>query len=1050
MSSEDNKVNSVCIVYNDNTLELIAQEGKYTFAMPEDDVEIIVSYSPLYKLSVISEHGQVTVIGDKINAVEEEEVVFTVEPDSNYRLLEVKINGEIVQPQFGEYTFNMPAKNVTIEVTYAELFDISVTNEHGKVEITDGKTQAIAGENVEFTVAPNETYRIDEVKVNDNILTAQDGKYIFEMPASDVTIIVSYIQGYNVQVDENARDYITINDDFVLDSATVTFTTDELDSVTATHVIQRTVQILNNEGKKIDYTQEGNQYSFTMPAQDVTISIESRTLERITDFAISSTVITDYTGDAEEVTVPSSYYPYVQEIGNTFTFNSLTEFMNAAMSDAGLMFALFNMKSYKTADSTEPVLFNDGQEVLDFLENTTPSLTEKQFPLEITLATEVDTITQEVVDKIEGGDTREFYVIAPFIAMHFSNNYILSFTYQIGDQDPVEVDKEMASEFVVKNFDNNAFDYKSLLPIKFSNIKYGKIIACKGSGINIKSISFHADIVDDSVFVDNPTVKKITISEGITSLGYDSIQNCENLKELILPSTLETIFRQNNYGVFSGCPKLQPYQCENGYYLGNPTNNCVVLIDVIDKNASSFAVSEGCKIISYDFSDCNNMSQITIPKSVSSMLLPKCSSVYYAGTLDQWLGIVDDSYSGSSGFKLYVNGDELVTEVTINKNIPDYAFYNIGSLTKVTLGEGVTTIGNNAFFNCSSLTDIYYEGTLDQWLDINFDSSWTPYNTNLNLYFNDELADDITINKNIPDYAFSGIGSLTKVTIGEGVTQIGYSAFQYCSNLTSITLPSSLISIGDWAFSGCSNLQYNNYNNGKYLGNDENPYLVLIDVDNTSVQSFEIHKDCKIIYPYVFQSCWDLTSVTIPEGVTSFSDYAFSSGSNLLEIRYEGTLDQWLNIDFGSYWSTNSNDVVNLYINDNLVTEVTINKDIPDHAFYSIDSLTKVTLGEGVTSIGAWAFDGCTSLTSITIPEGVTSIGEYAFSVCTNLTTVVIESDDIYKIATSASSAGSLLEYATTVKVLKTIDDGSSIYLSLMGGFTLDESDPTYNVYTKL
>ena len=314
VSSEDNKVNSVCIVYNDNSLELIAQEGKYTFAMPEDDVEIIVSYSPLYKLTVISDHGQVTIKDHKIYAVEDEEIVFTVEPDSNYRLLEVKINDKIVQPQFGEYTFNMPAENVTIDVTYAELFDISVTNEHGKVEITDGKTQAIAGENVEFTVAPNENYRIDEVKVNDKILTAQDGKYIFEMPASDVTIIVSYIQGYNVQVDESARDYITINDDFVLDSATVTFTTGELDSVTDTHVIQRTVQIINNDGQKIDYTQEGNQYSFTMPAQDVMIEIVvSSEKEILQGYSIVGNSITQYTGNESEISLPSSYSPYTYE-----------------------------------------------------------------------------------------------------------------------------------------------------------------------------------------------------------------------------------------------------------------------------------------------------------------------------------------------------------------------------------------------------------------------------------------------------------------------------------------------------------------------------------------------------------------------------------------------------------------------------------------------------------------------------------------------------------------------------------------------------------------
>ena len=111
-----------------------------------------------------------------------------------------------------------------------------------------------------------------------------------------------------------------------------------------------------------------------------------------------------------------------------------------------------------------------------------------------------------------------------------------------------------------------------------------------------------------------------------------------------------------------------------------------------------------------------------------------------------------------------------------------------------------------------------------------------------------------------------------------------------------------------------------------------------------------------------------------------------------------------------------------------------------------------MTIGEGVTSIGRYAFSSCSNLTEITLPSSLIEIGSGAFESCKKLTAVVIESDDIYKAAngTGYNKAGYLLQYATTVKVLKTIDDGSNTYLSSTNGFSVDkESDEKYNIYTK-
>ena len=160
----------------------------------------IANYDRLYSITVNSSHGTVAIVDNKTNAIENENIEFTVEPNSDYRLIEVKVNNEILQAQDGKYSFTMPAENVTIDVIYSQLFDISITSEHGTVTITDNKTEAIANENVSFTITPEENYRIDSVSINNGDIsyTNDENTYSFTMPAENVTIDVTYIQQFEV------------------------------------------------------------------------------------------------------------------------------------------------------------------------------------------------------------------------------------------------------------------------------------------------------------------------------------------------------------------------------------------------------------------------------------------------------------------------------------------------------------------------------------------------------------------------------------------------------------------------------------------------------------------------------------------------------------------------------------------------------------------------------------------------------------------------------------------------------------------------------------
>ena len=271
-------------------------------------------------------------------------------------------------------------------------------------------------------------------------------------------------------------------------------------------------------------------------------------------------------------------------------------------------------------------------------------------------------------------------------------------------------------------------------------------------------------------------------------------------------------------------------------------------------------------------------------------------------------------------------------------SIGEDAFQYCSSLTSVTFGDGVTSIGRGAFHDCSSLTNITIPGSV----------------TSIgNSAFSDcESLTSVTLGEgvtSIGDYAFSDCSSLTNITIPDSVTSIGDSAFEECSSLTSITLGDGVTSIGDYAFYKCHNLTSITLGDGVTSIGDYAFYRCY------NFISITLGDSVTSIGDYAFWSCESLTSVTLGEGVTSIGDYAFSDCESL----------------------------TNITIPDSVAS-------IGNSAFEDCYSLTNITLGEGVTSIGDSAFSGCKSLTSITIPDSVTSIGDYAFWSCESLTSVTL------------------------------------------------------------
>ena len=480
------------------------------------------------------------------------------------------------------------------------------------------------------------------------------------------------------------------------------------------------------------------------------------------------------------------------------------------------------------------------------------------------------------------------------------------------------------------------------------------------------------------------SIKSVVVEDGVTSIGTYAFSGCSSLTSVTIP---DSVIRIGAYAF---------YNCSSLSNVTIPKGVTRIYFSVFENCSSLTSVTIPGSVASIDaeaFSGCSSLTSVTIPGSVTSIgtdAFNNCSSLtaVYISDLAAWCNISFASDFANPLYyakNLYLN-DELITDLVIPEGVTSIggsAFNNCSNLTSVTIPASVTSIGRKAFNNCSSLTAVYISD-LAAWCNISFSYFFDNYSTNplyyaKKLYLNDEL--------------------ITDMVIPEGVTSIGDYAFYNCSSLTSVTIPGSVTSIGEGAFIDCSSLTavyisdlvaWCNIPFASYVANPlyyaRNLYL-----NDELLTDLVIPGSVTSIAPYTFYNCISLKSVTIPVSVTSIGMDAFYNCSGLTAV-YISDLTAWCNISFASSSANPLRCARNLYLNNELITDLVIPEGMSSVGNYVFSgcSVTSITIPDVVTSIGSHAFYNCSSLTSVTIPGSVSNMGNYAFCNCYSLTSVVI------------------------------------------------------------
>ena len=512
------------------------------------------------------------------------------------------------------------------------------------------------------------------------------------------------------------------------------------------------------------------------------------------------------------------------------------------------------------------------------------------------------------------------------------------------------------------------------LPVSLNRIGVG---AFSGSSVITVDIPDSVTSIGTSAFTNCTSLTSCTIGSGVTSIGSNAFNRCSGLTSVDIPSGVTSI----GDGAFSNCKSLPNITLPNslGTIGGSAFTNCTSLTNI--------TIPSGVTNIGYEaFDDCIGLIRINV-NAPTPPVLTKNYGAYVAFDNTNECPI----YVSQSSYDDYMSAETWSRYYSriVYDGIPYKALFATSSglkrLIKCDTGTSVSKLSSMP----SGITSTRFGNCIDEIADSGFTTT---------------SLGNVVIPSNvirIGNSAFAS-GKTESITFEEGLEEIGNNAFSsfnnyyYGENPTlNITLPSTLTTIGSSAFgnarissitiNGSSTLeisgsQFNsssikemtirNIKSVKFNGYSVLSSVTISNVDTIKDDAFSrcyaltnlsiTSNKAMTIGNTAFYYCSGLTSVTLPDSVTSIGTSAFGYCTSLTSI--------------------------------NIPANVTT---ISDKTFENCKSLSSITIPNTVTSVGVSAFTDCSGLTSVTIPNSITSIGSGVFNRCSGLTSVTIPSSVI-------------------------------------------------------